>query len=223
MPEELWQRIGESSGRRNTRQIENRPGWFGSFGTWLTTFVRIPAVPVAAAALATLLVVILYPRPDTVPTLGLSSVSWHTRADDLVPKDLSAGRNRVAVMMFFKGFNSMSPDKIDSFYEKLKPPDETAHRLEMISPDQIRNALGPTETGFHKKKQMLGVLRDKLVLSRVVVLTLSSEGSRISVAGELVDTGTGKVLRRFTEADVSPENLAPVLRHGVYNMILRGD
>lgn len=219
MPENLWNRIEQqiSIGRAVQPPPETK-GWFSQFWQWLPSLPRLRVMAMATAAAVGLLVIITYPEPTMI---GLSSVTWGDAGEEMVFKSgrTAPGRERLAHIVTFKGFKEPWPQKrIDQLYRALKPSSEMRNRLDFVTPAQVEAALkGRREYG--NTSDMLGDLRDKLAVTKVVISTVTLEGGRFIVSSELVDTQNANALGRSSKV-VAPEAELPAkLRDAAYSAL----
>jgi len=226
MPENLWNRIEQQLPQRPAVQPSHEPeGWFSQLFGWLPSLPRLPVMAMATAAAVGVLIMvhptILYPEPTMI---GLSSVTWGDARDEMVFKSgrAAADRERLAHIVTFKGFKEPWPQKrIDQLYRALKPSNEMRSRLDFVTPAQVEAALkGKREYG--KTSDMLADLRAKLAVTKLVVSTVSSDGAKLSVTSELVETKTGKILNRSVKTETPDAELPSRLREAAYSALAEG-
>jgi hypothetical protein len=214
--EALWERMTllderparESSGIRDTR----------IYRLWeqLANLFSPPLALAGAMAAAILVVVLLYPSGPSGPLLGLSSVAWtpdHAFSNLMGepaghPTDI-AGKERLAAVIYFRDFKRKPEgERIDSLYRLLDPGREVRLHYNVVSPSQVKEALERSGMNKGAKDEVLRVLRDKLSVSRALVMELSEEGDRFRIHAWLMDTEVGTVVRESEIPDVRKANLS---------------
>jgi hypothetical protein len=219
VPHALWERMTHVRGTSQEAPPATSRSWLYRIWEQVAQAFSPPLAMAGAVAAAALVVVILYPSSPSGPALGLSSVSWGPdHADmtlmgepDIVPKGV-APRTRLAAIVYFKDFKDKpEPDRIDALYRVLEPGRDVRRHYEAVSPATVKEALQKAGTHGSTAGEVLRVLRDKLSVSRALIVTLSEKRDRFAIQAQLFDTGTGVVVREREVADVSAASLSEEL------------
>jgi len=228
VPEGLWGRMTRLDEPPVSEPAGISYSWLYALWDQLAEFFSTPLVLAGAVAAAILVVVLLHPQTTSGPFLGLSTVAWapdHATSNlmggsESAPKEV-AEKKRLAIIVYFKGFSHKpAAEQIDAFYRILDPAREVRIHYEVVSPSQIKEAVesaGMTESG---KEQILRVLRDKLSVSRALVMELSEKGNRFTIHAWLTDTASGTVVREHKIADVPETSLSEEME-GASDSVLR--
>jgi hypothetical protein len=200
------------------RQLDVAPkNPFSVLSDWLSSLFRAPAFALATAAAAILVVVLIYPRGEIEPLIGLSSVAWKQAEDDFGSKSLltPAKRFRVAVILLFKGFKEQWPqEKVDSLYEALHPPEEAFERFEFLNPADVRAALKGKMVA-RDAGGSTAEIAGKVGADIVVFLDVISKRDGFRVEGLAVHAETGKTIDTRAGEEIAepqlPLNLREVL------------
>lgn len=199
----------------------------------ISSIFSIPTMALGAVAAAILVAVILYPRGETLPPLGLSSVTWEPKLRLLGPSGDSGNgqspatglpgtekRPSIAFIISFKGFKDpLAQDRIDKLYEALKPTKEIKQKFDVLTPAKVKEVLG-SDKSPEEKKQLLGQLKSKISLSEAVFITIEFKDSRLRIDNELIDVQTGKILGTSSQKNMTESDLTAKLRDSVFSLVL---
>ncbi|MGO9571753.1 MAG: hypothetical protein ACLP5H_29860 [Desulfomonilaceae bacterium] len=220
IPPQIWSKVSEKMAQRTKRDpgLEAESSASHLFSLFSSLFKK-PVLAVGAVALAALLVVFLYPRQPIGPMIALSSVSWEhdlTMKTPILPRD----REPVAFIIVLKDFKpQMSPQRIHSLYEALKPDEQNQKRYDIAVPSRIKEALGGADSSSTPVEESFKLLHKKLGVRRVVLVTLVSEKNQIRIRGESMDAASGKPMGKPVEAVATAQALESTLRGLVYSSL----
>jgi len=205
LPEKVHAAYRNRFSQAAPRQLDvSRRSLFADLTDWLSSFFKLPAFALATAAAAILVVVLIYPRGEIEPYLGLSSVTWKQADDDFAPKSIYAEpkKPRVAVLIYFKGFKKpWDQAKIDALYEALAPVVEAQESITILSPAEIQAAL--KEKGhLSSLEELFEFLGKDLNVSSAVILEVLSGSDGFRIDGRVIDAASGETIHRQ-----SPESL----------------
>ena len=192
----------------------------------LKSLFSVPVMALGTAAAAILVAVMLYPVADSAPVIGLSSVAWETEQPRLVPKSgirlmgpVKPSRS-IAIVLFFRDFRSTIPqEQIDDIYSELKPSDSIASRFQIVPPDKVSEALGSINLKPFDRRELMKTLRNKIDVSEVLVVTISSTKRGREVRYELLDVKTGDVIYYTAEAPVAEDHLSKGVRDSAFSLL----
>jgi hypothetical protein len=220
MPDALWKkmtRLDKPPARETTRIRYAR-----LYGLWeqLLDLFSPPLALAGAVAVGILAVVLLVPFFSTSgPFLGLSSVAWapDSSVSNLMgvpgaaPPEMTR-KERLAVIIYFENFGR-KPDRerIDDFYRLLDPGRDVRLHYDVVSPCQIKEAVESAGMKGDGREEILHVLKDKLSVSRTVILELSQKRGLFSVDASLTDNATGAVVGRRKISHVREARLSEEL------------
>lgn len=165
---------------------------------WFSSSIKRRIVVCGALAASIALVVLMYPRGAVGPRIGLSPTIWEQTEHYLTPKagPLGPPKTNLAVLFVFREFPGPVPQAdIDSLYQAVKPGPELSERFQFIQPVQVRDALGGARLGSDNREALYKVLRDKVYLQRLLLLTVSPKGTAFRIEGELIDLTSGQILK----------------------------
>jgi len=186
---------------------------------WILEHFRRPALGVAAAAAAILIVVLIYPREAMEPMVGLSAATWEN-----VPRPkigIESTRERAAVLLFFRGFRQpLSKSKVDSLYQALEPSIEVTQRFDVIPPAVLMKAIRSGEIDPFDRKKLIEGLDDKLEVARVALVTIEPASRGFDVRCDLIRTSDGMRLKRTIVRGVNEADLASTVRGRVWDLVL---
>lgn len=223
MPAQLLQRVMRELPDRAGEVRATSRGWFVLVQEWLASTLRLRVLAAGAAAVALLIVLVFYPRPPVAPEIALSSVKWNDLGSKLpgaIPGMVPAEKQRVAMILLFKGFDKPFPQStIDLLYKALRPKKEDLQRLDVLAPAQVREALTEAKVAAADVPGILLVLKSKLHLPEVVLVTVRLGKNRFTILSELVDTSSHKKLREITRVANNLTELGPTLRQAAYSVI----
>lgn len=184
---------------------------------WLSSLFKVPAFALATAVAAILVVVLIYPRGEIEPYIGLSSITWGQTDDEMVSKSspFEAQRQKVAFLLVFKDFRQRLPqEKIDKLYEALEPTPEMHKRFDFVTPGQLKDAIGKEGIKSDDTEAVMERLRKDLDVSRIVFVDVISSKDRYLIQGKLADVTGGKIVQTETEEAVQNQ-LESKLRESV--------
>jgi len=182
---------------------------------WLRGDFRLPSMALSAVAVAILAVVLIYPRGDIEPMIGLSSVTWGLSEDTLHPKGVppEERKPRVAVVLVFKGFKTLlSQNKIDELYEALKPPPGLMERYDLVAPSEVKAAIRAGMAKPENPPAALATVARDLHLSRGLLVTISPEHDKFRINASLLQAPSGALIRQETLDAVAADQLSARLR-----------
>jgi anti-sigma factor RsiW len=186
----------------------------------------IPVMALGTAAAALIVVVMLLPPREAPLVIGLSSVAWKTERQQLVPKAgirlMGPGKQgrHVAVVLLIKDAQlSRVQDEIDQIYRALKPTDAMERQFHMVSPDKMREALDGMNIKPFDRREIVESLRDRLGVSDVLLITVSSKGNGFEVRNELLDAKTGLLIYKTAISPVAEANLTPEIRDSAFSVL----
>lgn len=186
---------------------------------WILENFRRPALGVAAAAAAILIVVLIYPREAMEPMVGLSAAAWEN-----VPRPkigVESTRERAAVLLFFKGFRQpLSKSQVDSLYQALEPSIEVSQRFDVIPPAVLTQAIRSGEVDPFDRKKLIEGLDDKLEVARVALVTIEPANRGFDVKCDLMRTSDGLGLKKGIVRGVNEADLASTVRRTVWELML---
>lgn len=220
IPPQIWSKVSEKMAQRTKRdpgpEAESRSS--NLFSLFSSLFKK-PVLAVSAVALAALLVVFLYPRQPIGPMIALSSVSWEHDLTVKIPV-LPRDREAVAFIIVLKDFKpQMSPQRINSLYEALKPDEQNQKRYNIAVPSRIKEALGGADSSSTPVEGSVNLLHKKLGVRRVVLVTLVSEKNQIRIRSESLDAATGKPIGKPVEVVATAQTLESKLRGIAYSSL----
>lgn len=190
-----------------SHEVERR-GPLAAFMEWLSSAFRVPAMAVAVAA-AILVAVMIYPRGEIQPMIGLSSVTWGQTESGFIPKSglFEEQKPRAAILLAFKGFKEPLPQqKIDSLYEALRPTEEIKKKFDVLTPAEVKDAITESKIKPDSTKAMQEVLHTDLDVSRLLVVTVTPKGDGFTIESEVRDARTGgSVVKKSEQAATSAE------------------
>ncbi len=112
---------------------------------------------------------------------------------EAAPKGV-AKENRLAIILYFKDFtHKPGAERIDALYRLLDPGKDVRLHYDVVSPSQVKLAVQGAGTKEYQEKAILRALRDKLSVSRVLVMELSQKGDRFTIHAWLKDAANGSV------------------------------
>jgi hypothetical protein len=213
----IKQRLEQLPVDQTTETVEKkRP-----FISWdrILDYFRHPALGVAAAVAAILVVVLIYPREPMERMVGLSAVAWEN-----VPRpkvDVDSTRKRSAVLILFKDFKEpLSRDQVDSLYQALEPPMEVSGRFDVIPPAVLTKAIKRGEVDPFNRKKLLEDLDDKLNVENVALVTIEPAHRGFDVRCDLIRTVDGTSQKKGIVRGVNEADLASTLRKLVWELTL---
>ena len=215
VPNALWRRMTRSQETRAKETAGIDLSWLNRLWEQITSAFTPPLAMAGAVAVAALLVVILYPATPG-PFLGLSTVRWAPDHESMAlmgePERITKGigkQQRLATIVYFKHFKRKpDSDRINAVYRLLEPGRRTRLQYDVVSPSQVKEALERARIKGGAETEVLPILRDKLSVSRALIVVLSEKGDLFSIQARLTDTATGKVLQEHKIADVRAGSLA---------------
>jgi hypothetical protein len=220
MPAELLakvkERLEQSPGLEMTERVQKRSFVFWD---WIPERFRRPALGIAAAVAAMLVVVLIYPREPMGTVVGLSTVAWENAPR---PKTgLESPGKRSAVLIFFKNFKEpLSRDKVDSLYQALEPPIEVNEKFDVISPADLSKAIRRGVVDSSNRKKLLEDLDKNLAVSKVVMITVEPETPGFDVKCDLIRTSDGIRVKKRIVRGVTEAELASKVRGTVWELLL---
>jgi len=214
LPEKVRSLYRRRFPQRSRKRPQTGETLFTALTEWWSSFFRVPAFAMATLATAVLVAVVIYPRGDIGPFIGLSSVAWKQPVQEFVPKSWQAPvkRPRVAVVLVFRGFKKPWPQvKIDSLYKILNPPEQECEQFEFLSPANIQAALkGKIET--RDESQIQSQIARTIDAETVILIEVISREPGLQIDGRAVDAGTGKTVDRKQSEAVSEPQLSSKLQ-----------
>jgi hypothetical protein len=161
----------------------------------ISTYFRFHWTALAAATAAVLLAIFLYPGPSIGPVVALSSITWDEGKSDLGGGLLGIvphAKEHVTTILRFKvSGQRLSQEEIDSFYTAAAPRGRLADDYDFVPPARVKEVVGAENLSSHDLKNMLNMLRTTLAVDKVVLVTVTIDGSRASIQSELIETSTG--------------------------------
>lgn len=220
MPPQLWSQVKERLERiPGTERIDKEEKRPFDIWSWILGRFRWPAVGVAAAAAAILVMVSIYPREAMEPMVGLSAVTWEN-----VPKPktgIESSRERTAVLIFFRHLKEpMSKKKVDSLYESLAPSIEVNERYAVIPPAVLTESIRNGEINPFDRKALLQDLRTKFNAKTVAFVTIEPAERGFDVKCDLVQVSDGAVLKDKIARGVAQADLDSTVRETVWETVL---
>lgn len=214
LPEKVQAAYKERFSQFSSRQSDvPRRSLFADLTDWLAALFKVPAFVLATAAAAILVVVLIYPRGEIEPYIGLSSVTWKQTEDDFAPKSLQVPEKkpRVAVVLLFKGFKEQLPqEKIDSLYKDLNPPEEAFERFDFLMPANVQAAL-KGKTDARDEAQAQSQIVGQVDADTAMIIEVISKKSAFEIDGRAIDAKSGKTIDRQSREHVSEAQLASEL------------
>jgi len=220
MPAALLAKVKERLERSpDSEATETRQKRSFAFWDWIPEHFRRPALGVAAAVAAILIVVLIYPREPMETMVGLSTVAWENAPR---PKaGIESPRKRSAVLIFFKNFKEpLSSDKVDSLYQALEPPIEVNEKFDVISPSDLSKAIKRGEVDPFNRKKLLENLDENLDAVKVVLVTVEPATQGFDVKCDLMRTSDGIRLKKRIAKGVTEADLASTIRGTVWELLL---
>jgi anti-sigma factor RsiW len=216
VPEELWENMTHSSKAPEEASAEPGTSWFHRLREIFTHSFAPPLALAGAVAAAVLLVVLVYRSGPSGPFLGLSSISWApNRTGMTLMGEPEAGsqaaekRPRLASVVYFKDVpQPPDPDQIDATYRLLDPGRVVRSHYDVVQPSHVKEALQAAGITKGNVTEVLRILRERLSVDRVMVMTLSEQGARFTIQARLMDTATGKVMREHKMVGVPTSRLS---------------
>ncbi len=184
----------------------------------LAALFSVPMMALGTVAAAVLLVVILYPSGELGPTLALSPVAWEKTGPDLAwmgrPGPAPQDRPKLAVLMFLAGFDQPVPrERIDAFYEALKPDADQAKRFDAISPGRVKDLIERTKPQPAGLKEVLALVDKDLKAAMALVLEVRrKKADEYSVECRLLAVPSGETLRSASRTVNSGSALPEALK-----------
>ena len=220
MPAELLAKVRERLGQfpvAETTETGQKRSFFS--WDWIPEHFRRPALGVAAAVAAILVVVLIYPHEQMETMVGLSAVAWENAPRPKTGVD--SPRKRSAVLIFFKNFKDPLPrDKVDSLYQALEPPIEVNEKFDVISPADLSKAISRGEVDPFNRKKLLEDLDENLNAVKVVLVTVEPATQGFDVKCDLMRTSDGIRLKKRIAKGVTEANLASTVRGTVWELLL---
>ncbi len=218
MPPQLWAHVRDRLATASPERLaETRQPWWNldRFREWF----RAPAWAIGAAAVAVLLVVVLYPREIPQQMIAMSSVTWEGVAK---PKSFRPEAARVAIILALKDFQpALKQKRVDALYNSLAPSMEIYERYQVVPPASVSEAVRKGDVDSSDRNSMLAGLRDKMGIALAVFVSVRSRAEAVSIEAELVDTKTGNVVRKFAEPSVPDKDLESGVRKSVFTLLLQ--
>ncbi|MFC1836594.1 hypothetical protein ACFL2Q_18020 [Thermodesulfobacteriota bacterium] len=187
---------------------------------FISSLFRQPTLALGTVAAVALLAVLIYPRPDAGPTLGLSSVNWGLENGLGKPKS-TAKRPLAAMLLYFEGFDKPVPQgEIDSLYEALRPGEDLLEIYRFVAPARLREFVGK-DAGQSERKNLLDKLHKGLHVSEALAVTVAPDGGRYRVDLRLFDLTTGRERSAAWRTNLSKAELPAKLRDAVSGLLTR--
>lgn len=225
MPRELFESVraelpGEPVGETGTKHVR---GLLESIQDYAALLLRPRIFAAGAAALAVLLLILVYPPDSKLPTIVLSKETWNHIGNSL-PSSLfgkwPATKPHLAIILAFEDFKTpLSQEQIDALYKALKPSKEDLDRFEVVAPAKLSRIIAENKLKTTDMQGILGTLRKDLDLQEVVVVTVKGAGDRYGIRSKLIKTATGKVVEEHATEASSYSELIPKLRQTTYAVI----
>lgn len=198
---------------RQADKTELEPGSKISLLSLLERFLelfRIPTMALGAVAAAILVVVLVYPRGDIQPFIGLSSATWGQTEDEMTPKSSVARQTKpkVGMVISFKDFKKTWPkEKIDSLYQAVQPTPQMYERFDFVPPARWKDAIGKLGFKSDDRKEMLEKLRQEFDVKVAIFVEIISEGDSYRIESRSLDTKDGTIIRSRTDEASSQEQI----------------
>jgi hypothetical protein len=220
MPPQLWSQVKDRLERiPGTEKIDKQEKRSFDIWSWILGRFRWPAVGVAAAAAAILVMVSIFPREAMEPMVGLSTVTW-----EKVPKPktgVESSREKLAVLIFFKHFKEpMSKKKVDLLYESLAPSIEVNERYDVVPPVVLTGSIKNGEINPFDRKALLQDLRTKFNAKTVALVIIEPAERGFDVKCDLVQVPDGTVLKDKIARGVAQADLDSTVREAVWDTVL---
>jgi len=164
---------------------------------WIRERSRASIMTMGAVAAAALIAVMLYPRADIEPLFGLSTTTWGI-TEGLVEKGtpLVTDKPKLAFLMVFRNFrHGLSQESVDAMYEGLRPTSELENKFEIVQPAAVKNAIVERGIRPEQRAELLQVFSRDLGASGLLLIEVTSVGNHYEIAGQFVDTASGRVVR----------------------------
>lgn len=209
---------------------------------YLSTLFTVPKTAIGAVAAALLIAFLLYPADEPSPVLGLSTVTWSQveplhRYDHIPPavgaepigrlpfaQGLRDKTPRVAILIYLLGFDGpVSQERIDSLYQALAPPAQLTRRFSFVTPLEMKESLGPMGHKPLGRKELLDLLRTKREISEALVVTVSQQGDRFGIKGELVNVPAGNTVTTSSEQSIPGSQLEARLKQIAFTLLTKKD
>ena len=207
-------------------ETESVPGRiFRAVLDWLSPLTHIPVTALATAAAAVLLLVVLIPHGVEEPFIGVSSEKWEKPQITLMApksvtkkpiKEAEVSKPRLAVLLYFKGFKKRpSQQQIDALYKAARPKGPGADRFDIVSPEKVGEAIAAAKETSAGIDRALELLKDRLNVTRAVVVTITPKGDAFLVESAFQDLDTGKVNIMKPDQPVKAEELRQTIEKSV--------
>jgi hypothetical protein len=192
---------------------------FWKLPSWSLSFLRIPVLA-TASAVAILCVVLLYPGSQPKFIVALSSEDWNHSSTSLklmaprsqnlkslVKPEESSKPIVVVIVLLDDSSSDFNAQRIDSLYRALQPSKVLTEKFEFVSPLKMKNFIDSGAVKSTSKKELIDGIRDQLNVSEVIIINILPKKHEFEIRGELISTGTGKILREKVETRMSENQL----------------
>ena len=181
---------------------------------------RLPAFSIGLAA-AILALVILLPSPAFRSGFLPSSVAWENVPK---PKSFGQGMKRAAMVLLLKDSGRKMPQReVDSLYHALAPTMELYQRFQIVSPEQVAEAIGKRRYRDDTVSEMVAHLHRELGVSVVALITIQPEEKGTAVEVEIVDADSGAVEAKKSERAVPDHELPMIVSAAVHSLLLTAE
>jgi len=225
MPPETWARGRDALPRVSARQPgPSLGGALSAAKAWLAPIFSVRALSVATAAAVVVVALMMYLKTPPGPEIALSSVTW-SRSDEpfrlmapgatdpaSAPPD-AGPHPPVATVIFLKNF-TQRPDQgiIDSYYLAVRPSSKMLKHADFVPPAALKQAVEEKKIHLTGREGLIRSLSDNLKVSRALLVTITAKESGLDLDTELVDTETGRTLRKRTEPGLQQNQLPAKLK-----------
>jgi hypothetical protein len=220
LAQEVRKEYGQEAPARSETEARLRvPGLRDRF----SSFSRVSAAAVALAAAAVLAVVLIYPRGEMAPMVGMSLVSWGREDGEVLPKSpyATAKKPLVAMVLVFDGFPSQWPQaRIDELYESLAPTPELEQAYDFVTPRDVSGVISGVTLTPDNRREVLDRLKNSLEVSETLFLEITRKDSSLELGGARVENLSGKTIQRIPAALVDETGLVSRLS-GAERSLLR--
>ncbi|MGB9616846.1 MAG: hypothetical protein ACPL7J_05945 [Desulfomonilaceae bacterium] len=213
-------------------ETESVPGRiFKAVLDWLSPLTHIPVTALATAAAAVLLLVVLIPHGVEEPFVGISSEKWEKPQITLMApksvtkkpsKEVEVTKPRLAVLIYFKGFKKRpSQQEIDALYKAARPKGPAADRFDIVSPEKVGQAIAATKDAGAEIDRTLELLKDRLNITRALMVTVAAKKDGFLVESAFKDLGTGKINIIKLDQPVKAEALGQTIEKSVAAQLMK--
>jgi hypothetical protein len=223
MPRQLMQKL-TLEGRK-----EESESSLGIMLWQIYDFLTLKPVMAAAVAVATLVVIALWPGAYPKPRIALSSVTWKKPSISLMTPFAKPGaapgpttKERLAVVIVLENFKDPMPqDEVDALYQALRPTAAIRKNFDLIPPDELKKLVETKKIATGEVEQILTKLREDSGVANALVVKIVAEGRQYSVRSAFVDTETRSIAREAVANGLTAADLEKKLPETAYSVMLK--